>query len=95
VLESDPPRRLVVSWADPDHAHDPAHVSRVTYALEPFEGSVKLTVTHDDLQPDSGMQRGVSFGWPLVLSNLKSILETGTTLPHWDQFFTERAAARA
>ena len=40
---------------------------------------MKLTVTHSELEPNSGMLRGISAGWPLVLSALKSFLETGTS----------------
>jgi hypothetical protein len=43
----------------------------------------RLTVTHDELEPDSPMHSGVSEGWPRVLSSLKSLLETGRALPTW------------
>ena len=53
--------------------------SRVTYAIEPVkDGVVRLTVTHDELEPDSEMFHSVSFGWPAVVSALKTWLETGT-----------------
>jgi len=81
VLESTPPRRLVVSWASPAEADNPAKVSRVTYQIDVVEGEVKLTLTHEDLEPDSGMLRGISTGWPFVLSALKTLLETGTPMP--------------
>lgn len=77
VLESNPPTRLVVSWADPDDLQD---VSHVTYEIEALEGLVCLTVTHDHFQAGSEMSGKVSKGWPLVLSSLKSFLETGTGL---------------
>jgi hypothetical protein len=38
---------------------------------------VRLTVTHDDLIPGSGMETGINKGWPMVLSSMKSFLETG------------------
>jgi hypothetical protein len=41
---------------------------------------VRLTVTHDELQAGSGMDKGVRHGWPVVLSSLKSLLETGESL---------------
>jgi hypothetical protein len=44
-------------------------------------GLVRLTVTHDDLARDPQMLAGVSGGWPKVLSNLKTLLETGNALP--------------
>jgi uncharacterized protein YndB with AHSA1/START domain len=77
VLESNPPRRLVLSWADPDKLTD---VSRVTYEIEAIEDMVCLTVTHDKLKAASKMLRGVSWGWPRVLSSLKTFLETGKGL---------------
>ena len=82
VIESAPPKRLVISWADPGEAKQPDKVSRVAYDIEPYkDDSVRLTVTHTELEPGSGMERGISAGWPLVLSALKSFLETGKALP--------------
>ena len=78
VVESDPPRRLVVSWADPAR---PDERSRVTYDVLEDNGLVRLTVTHDELEPGSPMDRGVRTGWPAVLSSLKSLLETGEPMP--------------
>jgi uncharacterized protein YndB with AHSA1/START domain len=83
VLEFDPPRRLVTSWASPADAGNPAKHSRVSYELEPMEGQVKLTVTHSELEPDSDMLKGITRGWPIVLSSLKSLLETGKPLARW------------
>lgn len=87
VVESVPPRRLVLSWAWPADAADEAKHSRVAFDVEPFlEDTVRLTVTHSDLEPDSKMLRGVSQGWPGVLSGLKTLLETGkpmTTPRRW------------
>jgi uncharacterized protein YndB with AHSA1/START domain len=77
VVESIPPKRLVLSWADPDDLKD---VSRVTYEIEPLEDMVCLTVTHDNFKADSEMAGKVSKGWPHVLSSMKSFLETGTGL---------------
>ena len=50
---------------------------------------VRLTVSHDDLQAGSGMANGVQKGWPVVLSSLKSFLETGRGL---DVFARPKAA---
>lgn len=80
VLESDPPRRLVISWANESQKDDPDQFSRVTFDIEPQGPMVRLTVTHEDLQPGSGMLNGISEGWPLVLSSMKSWLETGEGL---------------
>ena len=77
VLESDPPKRLVLSWADPD---DLADKSRVTFEIEPIEDMVCLKVTHGGFKAGSPMLGKVSRGWPRVLSSLKSFLETGKGL---------------
>ncbi|MGR3523236.1 MAG: SRPBCC family protein [Paracoccus sp. (in: a-proteobacteria)] len=77
VLESDPPRRLVLSWANESQQDDPAQFSRVTFDIEQQDRMVRLTVTHEYLQPGSGMLKGITEGWPLVLSSMKSLLETG------------------
>jgi uncharacterized protein YndB with AHSA1/START domain len=78
VVEISPPTRLVMSWANASQATDPAAQSRVTFEIEEYETMVRLTVTHDELQAGSGMAKGVSKGWPAVLSSLKSFLETGS-----------------
>jgi uncharacterized protein YndB with AHSA1/START domain len=81
VLESSPPRWLVLTWASPaDAAREDKH-SRVTFEIEPVRGVVRLTVTHDGLEPDSEMLEGITDGWPKVLSSLKSLLEAGRPLP--------------
>ena len=80
VVESTPPRRLVFTWARPTEADDDLKHSRVTFDVEPYgDALVRLTVTHDDL--DTAMLAGISGGWPKVLSNLKTFLETGRPLP--------------
>jgi uncharacterized protein YndB with AHSA1/START domain len=82
IVESTPPQRLVVSWARPNEADDTSKHSRVTFDIEPhIDGLVRLTVTHEDLEKDPKMLEGISGGWPMVLSNLKTLLETGTPLP--------------
>ena len=81
VVESRPPRRLVITWARPKDAGDDAKHSRVTFEIEPQgERLVRLTVTHEDLERDPDMLAGISGGWPKVLSNLKTLLETGRAL---------------
>ena len=77
VLECSPPKRLVLSWADPD---DLADKSRVTFEIEPVKDMVCLTVTHDNFKAGSPMVGKVSWGWPRVLSSMKSFLETGKGL---------------
>ena len=83
VVEFAPPRRLVLTWAAPADAANPAAYSRVTMDLEPLDDMVRLTVKHDQLEPGSGMQKGIESGWPRVLASLKSLLETGKPLPTW------------
>lgn len=81
ILESDPPRRLSYSWLtvfDDDMKQE--RPSRVTFVLEPSQRAVKLTVTHEGFAAGSKTLPSISEGWPLVLSSLKSILETGQPL---------------
>ena len=80
VVETTPPKRLVLTWADPDDSDDK---SRVTFQIEPVADMVRLTVTHDRLTAGTRMVRGISEGWPRVLSSLKSYLETGRPLDVW------------
>lgn len=77
VIESAPPRRLVISWANESQKDDPEKTSRVTFEVEPQGAMVRLTVSHDELEAGGGMEKGIRKGWPLVLSSLKSYLETG------------------
>jgi uncharacterized protein YndB with AHSA1/START domain len=77
VLESVPAKRLVVTWADPDDLKDK---SRVIFEIERIENMVCLTVTHDNFKAGSKMAGKVSWGWPRVLSSMKSFLETGKGL---------------
>lgn len=89
VIEVSPPSRLVISWANASQADDPASYSRVTFEIAAYDNMVKLTVSHDELEVGSGMARGVSEGWPAVLSSLKSFLETGRGI---DLFAKPKAA---
>jgi len=77
VLESTPPKRLVLSWFAPGKEAD--H-SKVTFEIEPTAAPdvVKLTVSHTGFTADSVMAGHVAGGWPSVLSSLKTYLETGT-----------------
>jgi uncharacterized protein YndB with AHSA1/START domain len=79
VVEASRPRRLVTTWAEPGAA-DESGASRVTFDIEPHGRIVRLTVTHEDLASRSELGE-VGSGWPAVLSNLKSYLETGHVLP--------------
>jgi uncharacterized protein YndB with AHSA1/START domain len=78
-LEVEPPRRLVQSftalWSDDVKAEG---TSRVTWEIEPIEDSCRLTVTHDQLR--EGANDELYGGWPMILSGLKTLLETGERL---------------
>lgn len=77
VLESTPPHRLVMTWG-PSGETSPDRISKVTFEIEPHHAIVRLTVVHEDL--NDGMVSDISQGWPAVLANLKSLLETGHAL---------------
>ena len=78
ILESVPPKRLVMSWLCEWKPQFKAEgYSRCVYELEPIGASAKLTLTHSIERPDSKFIEAVSEGWPMVTSNLKSLLETG------------------
>ena len=89
VVEVSPPTRLVITWANPSQADDPDNTSRVTFDVAPYDEMVRLTVTHDELEAGSGMATGIQKGWPIVLSSLKSLLETGQGI---DVFAKPKAA---
>ncbi len=78
-LEIDPPRRLVQSmvalWSDDVKNEGP---SRITWEIEPVGDSCRLTVTHDELREDANGE--LYGGWPMILSGLKTLLETGEKL---------------
>jgi uncharacterized protein YndB with AHSA1/START domain len=83
VLEAEPPRRLVHSWSsayDAEMAAEPE--SRVTWEIEPQDGGYSLlTVVHDGLEHSPKTAESVSGpGWMMVLSGLKTVLETGRPL---------------
>ena len=88
VLEYDPPRRLSHSFKPMhDEKFSAEQPSRVVYEIEQQRDQVKLTVTHDDFAPDTKVFANISNGWPLVLSSLKSYLETNRVLraPWYDK----------
>jgi uncharacterized protein YndB with AHSA1/START domain len=81
VVEHTPPRRLALTWARPSEFEDESKHSSVTFDVEPQDaGVIKLTVTHDGLENDPKMLSGISSGWPVILSHLKTFLETGHNL---------------
>ena len=78
-LEVDPPRRLVQSytalWSDDVKSEG---VSRVTWEIEQVEDSCRLLVIHDEL--NEGANAEIYGGWPMIMSGLKTLLETGEEL---------------
>jgi uncharacterized protein YndB with AHSA1/START domain len=78
-LEVDPPRRLVQSfnalWSEDVKREG---TSRVTWEIEPVGDSCRLTVTYDELREDANDE--LYGGWPMILSGLKTLLETGEQL---------------
>jgi uncharacterized protein YndB with AHSA1/START domain len=78
ILESVSQKRLAMSWLNewkPEFKAEGS--SRCVYEIEPMGESVKLTLTHSIELPESRFIAAVADGWPMVLSNLKSVLETG------------------
>jgi uncharacterized protein YndB with AHSA1/START domain/DNA-binding transcriptional ArsR family regulator len=80
VLKAEPPTLLAITFEDSPDAETPRESSVVTFLVEPHRDIVRLTVTHENL-PNVEMLSGISRGWPAVLANLKSLLETGDVLP--------------
>lgn len=89
VVEADAPRRLVLTsrmLMDPEIAAE--GFTRVTYELEPVGAATRLTVVHElagapklaSLVSGEGEAWGAGGGWPWILSDMKSLLETGKTL---------------
>lgn len=81
ILEADPPRRLSYSFKHHKYEelrHEP--ISRVVFTLETFGPVVRLTVLHDGFIEGGKYLGAVSNGWPAILSQLKSLLETGKLL---------------
>lgn len=94
VLEADRPHRLVFSFDDPQRSDDPTfEASLVSFEIEPFQEIVRLTLTHTRLRSDDD-RAAVGHGWPAVLANLKTLIETGEVLPQapWEFHADERAA---
>jgi uncharacterized protein YndB with AHSA1/START domain len=78
ILEIDPPRRMAIRWTNewkPEFKLEGP--SRCTFELAQVDNAVKLTLTHEIEVSESKLIAAVSAAWPLTLSNLKSLLETG------------------
>jgi len=81
VLAFDPPRRMVLKWK---HENRPELACEgyalCTIEIEPHDGAMKLTICHEMERTGSKLIEAVSGGWPRILANLKSLLETGDVL---------------
>jgi uncharacterized protein YndB with AHSA1/START domain len=81
IVESEPPRRLVIRWQHQNKPELKAEgESLCTMELEPSGTAVKLSITHTIEREPSKLIAAVSGGWPKIISNLKSLLETGSTV---------------
>ena len=79
IVESEPPRRLVIRWQHQDNPELKAEGNSLcAMDLEPSGSAVKLTITHSIEREPSKLIGAVSGGWPMILSNLKSLIESGT-----------------
>ena len=79
ILEAEPPRRLVIRWQHQNRPELKAEGdSLCTMELEPSGTAVRLSITHSIEREPSKLIEAVSGGWPKILSNLKSLLETGS-----------------
>jgi uncharacterized protein YndB with AHSA1/START domain len=80
ILDVEAPRRLVQTWRATwgGEARDPD--SRVTYEITPFGATCKLSVTHEHVSAESETAKKTVGGWPMIVSGLKTLLETGEPL---------------
>jgi uncharacterized protein YndB with AHSA1/START domain len=80
IIEFDPPKRLVLKWRNQRPELKAEGDALCAIELAPVSEAVKLTVTHTMERAESKLIEAVSGGWPRILSNLKSLLETGQIL---------------
>jgi uncharacterized protein YndB with AHSA1/START domain len=81
IIEAEPPRRLVIRWQHQNKPELEAEgASLCTMELEPSGTAVKLSITHTIEREPSNLIVAVSGGWPKIISNLKSLLETGSAV---------------
>ena len=95
VVEVERPERLVLTFPGSDEQRD-GRPSQVTFTIEAHQDIVRLTVRHEDL-PTEADREAIAAGWPAVLANLKSLLETGDVLPQapWEMHADLRDAQTA
>jgi uncharacterized protein YndB with AHSA1/START domain len=95
IVAFEPSKLLSIRWRNEFKVELKAEGwSLCTMEIEPSEGVVKLTVTHTMERKDSKFVRAVSEGWPSILSNLKSLLETGAVILPPMEFAAADLAAR-
>lgn len=83
IVEAEPPRLLVIRWQHQNKPELKAEgASLCTMELEPSGTAVKLSITHTIEREPSNLITAVSGGWPKIISNLKSLLETGSIALH-------------
>ena len=81
IVQFEPPTRMVWRWRNEFRPELKAEGDALcAFDLDPLDGAVKLTVSHTIERADSKFIEAVSGGWPRILSNLKSLLETGATI---------------
>jgi uncharacterized protein YndB with AHSA1/START domain len=81
IVEAEPPRRLVIRWQNQSKPELKAEgESLCTMEIEPSGTAVKLSITHTIEREPSKFIAAVSGGWPKIISNLKSLLETGSAV---------------
>jgi uncharacterized protein YndB with AHSA1/START domain len=95
IVEAEPPRRLVIRWQHQNRPELKAEGdSLCTMELEPNGTAVKLSITHTIERERSKLLEAVSGGWPKVISNLKSLLESGAVAIQ-DPYPAQGAATKA
>ncbi len=80
ILEITPERLLVLTWSD---ANDITDTSRVTIEITPIKDAVRVNIIHNNFKLGSKMPEDIKAGWPMILSSMKSFLETGKPLITW------------
>jgi uncharacterized protein YndB with AHSA1/START domain len=81
IIEAEPPRRMVIRWRHEKRPELKAEGdSRCTLELEPNGSAVKLSIVHTIEREPSQLIEAVSGGWPKIMSNLKSLIETGSVV---------------
>jgi uncharacterized protein YndB with AHSA1/START domain len=83
LLKFEPPHVLSYTFNPLFEEFRGERPSRVTFELAAGGGVVRLTTTHDEFEPNNKVYHACSDGWPMIISNLKTLLETGRLLPEF------------